>query len=96
MKQPALEALKKLEARNIHYTAWNMRNLEQLATPQSRAEVMLSLSSENTHLGDIERSIQEARHRMWCQFIFEQHPDIDPSKRMPRPSLNVLDTACLE
>ena len=31
---------------------------------------------------DIEKAIQRARHRMWVNFVWSVHPDIDPTKNV--------------
>ena len=79
---PAVDALRRMEDKGIVFTANNLRNCEQLMTPESRSELMVTLSSEKVKLQDTEKAMQTARHRMCAEFCWEAHPDIDPIKPM--------------
>ena len=80
MGSSVVDGLKRLEGKQILVTAFSLRNLEQLMTPVSREEVMVCLNDPEVKLQDIEKAIQRARHRMWVNFVWNVHPDIDPTK----------------
>jgi hypothetical protein len=80
MGMPVVDGLKRLEGNKINITAYGLRNLEQLLTPTSREEVMITLNNPDVKLQDLDRAIQKARHAMWCGFVWREHPDIDQSK----------------
>ena len=80
MGSSVVDGLKRLEGKQIPVTAFSLRNLEQLMTPLSREEVMVCLNDPEVKLQDIEKAIQRARHRMWVNFVWSVHPDIDPTK----------------
>ena len=80
MGAPVIEALHNLEIKHPNLTAWNLRNLEQLLTPDARGEVMVTLNAPLLKMQDLEKAIQTARHKMWAKFVWTMHPDIDPSK----------------
>ena len=63
-----LKAIKGLESRNIAFTFYNLRSLEQLLTLESRQEVQLVLQDSHSSLKDIEEAIRRARHKMCCKF----------------------------
>lgn len=85
MGSAVVSALSRLEARAIQYTAYNLRGLEQLLTPEARNEILIVLQSHNAKLPDIEKAFTKARHKMWAKFIWEAHPDIHEDKRMYFP-----------
>jgi hypothetical protein len=93
MGSPVVDGLKRLEANKINATAFGLRNLEQLLTPSSREELMVTFSNPDAKMQDLDRAIQRARHSMWCGFVWSEHPDIDPGKRMPFVSLLPLHTS---
>ena len=80
MGSSVVDGLKRLEGKQMPVTAFSLRNLEQLMTPVSREEVMVCLNDPEVKLQDIEKAIQRARHRMWVNFVWSVHPDIDPIK----------------
>ena len=93
MGSPVVDGLKRLEANKINATAFGLRNLEQLLTPSSREELMVTFNNPDAKMQDLDRAIQRARHSMWCGFVWSEHPDIDPGKRMPFVSLLSLHTS---
>jgi hypothetical protein len=86
MGEAAVTALKSLEARGIHLTLFNLRIFENLHTKESKELAILALQHSSHKWADIERSIQEIIHKMWCAWVWQQHPNITEEKRMPLTS----------
>jgi hypothetical protein len=82
MGEPAVSALKSLEARSIHVTLFNLRIFENLHTKESKELAVLELQHSTHKWSDIERSINDIIHKMWCSWVWQQHPDIIDEKRM--------------
>ena len=82
MGQPAVDALRRMEAKGLKLTPYNLRNLEALLTPDARHQVAVFMNSEDVRLQDLDKEIALRRHEQWARFHWMAHPDIDESKSM--------------
>ncbi len=82
MGAPAVDALRRMEAKGLNLTPYNLRPLEHLLTPDARQQVMVVMASEDCRLQGLDKEIALRRHEQWCKFHWLAHHRIDDTKRM--------------
>ena len=90
MGDQVLKGVRTLETRKEKVSFFGLRPLEGLLTPESRKEVLYVFSDNEISPSKLERAIRIARHRMWCKFIWERHPNISDEHRMLLLYINVF------
>ena len=63
MGQPAVDALRRMEAKGLKLTPYNLRHLETLLTPDARHQVAIFMNSENVRLQDLDKENCTAQAR---------------------------------
>ena len=62
MGPPAVDALRRMEAKGLSLTPYNLRHLENLLTPDARQQVMVVMASEDCRLQELDKEIALRRH----------------------------------
>jgi hypothetical protein len=83
MGDQVLKGVRTMETKKEKVSFYTFRPLEGLLTPDARSEVLYVFADNELTPMMLEKGIREARHRMWCRFVWEMHPEISDEHRMP-------------
>lgn len=80
--ETVLKGIRALENRKEKVTFYSFRALEGLITPAARNELLYVFNNPDITLNMLENAIRAARHRQWCKFVWDRHPQLSEDHSM--------------